>query len=52
MMHLTLKRLEASGSLEVEGGGIHVETECGGEEVWDVEQLEGERGGVEMEYGV
>jgi hypothetical protein len=29
MMHLTLKRLEASGSLEVRwggGGGIHVET--------------------------
>ena len=25
-------------------GGIHVETGCGGEEVWDVEQLEGRRG--------
>jgi hypothetical protein len=28
----------------VEGGGIHVETGCGGEEVWDVEQSEGGRG--------
>ena len=37
MMHLTLKRLEAPGSLEVRWGG---------EEVWDVEQLEGGRGGV------
>jgi hypothetical protein len=26
------------------GRGIHVETGCGGEEVWDVEQLEGGRG--------
>jgi hypothetical protein len=25
----------------VEGGGIHMETGCRGEEVWDVEQLEG-----------
>jgi hypothetical protein len=42
-MHLTLKRLEAPGSLEirwVEGGGIHVKTRWGGQEVWDVEQLE------------
>jgi hypothetical protein len=43
MMHLTLKRLEAPGSLEVRWGGvghegIHVETAWGGEEVWDVEQ--------------
>jgi hypothetical protein len=30
----------------VEGGGIHVEMRCGGEEVWDVEQLEGGRGGA------
>jgi hypothetical protein len=30
----------------VEGGGIHVETGCGGEEVWDVEQLESGRGGA------
>jgi hypothetical protein len=29
----------------VEGGGIHVETGCGGEEVWDVEELKGGRGG-------
>ena len=43
MMHLTLKRLEAPGSLEVRwggggGGDIHMETGVGGEEVWDVEQ--------------
>jgi hypothetical protein len=47
MMHLTLKKLEAPGSLEVRwggGGAIHVEMGCGGEEVWDVEQLEGGRG--------
>ena len=30
----------------MEGGGIHVEMGCGGEEVWDVEQLEGGRGGA------
>jgi hypothetical protein len=43
MMHLTLKRLEAPGTLEVRwegGGGIHVETGWGGEEVWDMEQME------------
>jgi hypothetical protein len=43
MVHLTLKRLEAPGSLEVRwdgGGNIHVET-GGGKEVWDVEQSEG-----------
>ena len=47
MMYLTLKKLEAPGSLDVRWGGgwgIHVETGCGGEEVWDVEQLEGRRG--------
>jgi hypothetical protein len=27
-------------------GGIHVKEGCGGEEVWDMEQLEGRRGGV------
>jgi hypothetical protein len=40
MMHLTLKRLEAPGSLEVRwdgDGDIHMETGAG-EEVWDVEQ--------------
>jgi hypothetical protein len=37
MMHLTLKILEAPGSLEVRWGG---------EEVWDVEQSEGAWGGV------
>jgi hypothetical protein len=42
MMHLTLKRLEALGSLEVRwGGGIHLETGCGGDEVWDVDQSKG-----------
>jgi hypothetical protein len=45
MMHLTLKRLETPGSLEVRWGmgvgGIHMETGWGGEEVWDVEQTEG-----------
>jgi hypothetical protein len=48
MMHLTLKRLEAPGSLEVRWGGwwgIHVEMEWGGEEVWNVEQSEGKMGG-------
>jgi hypothetical protein len=52
MMHLTLKRLEAPGSLEVRwggGGDIHVET-GGWEEVWDVQQPEGGRGGIK--YGV
>jgi hypothetical protein len=29
----------------VEGGGVHAETGCGGEEVWDVELLESGRGG-------
>jgi hypothetical protein len=36
-MHLTLKSLEAPGSLEIRWG--RVET-GGGEEVWDVEQFE------------
>ena len=45
-MHLTLKRLEVPGSLEVcLGVGWKVETstwrQAGGEEVWDVEQSEG-----------
>ena len=30
----------------MEGGGIHVETGCDGDEVWDVKQLEGGRGGT------
>ena len=54
MMHLTLKRLEAPGSLEVRwdgGWGIHVETGSGGEEVWGVEQSDG-GWGWGMEYGV
>jgi hypothetical protein len=49
MMHLTLKRLEAPGSLEVRWGGsgdIHMEMRWGGEEVWDVEQTEGGWGGM------
>jgi hypothetical protein len=55
MMLLTLKRLEAPGSLEVRwggGGDIHMETGWGGEEVWDVEQLEGGWGRLGMEYGM
>jgi hypothetical protein len=43
MRQLTLKRLEAPGSLEIKWGGggeTHVETGVG-EEVWDVEQSEG-----------
>jgi hypothetical protein len=47
MMHLTFKSLEAPGSLEVRrgmSGIIHVETGWGGEEVWDVEQLDGRWG--------
>jgi hypothetical protein len=42
MMCLTLKRLEAPGSLEVGWGVeiIHKEIR-GGEEVWDVEESEG-----------
>jgi hypothetical protein len=30
----------------LEGGGIHVETGWCGEEVWDMEQFEGGRGGA------
>jgi hypothetical protein len=46
MIHLILKRLEAPGSLEVGGGGggglgYPPVDRWGGEEVWDVEQLEG-----------
>jgi hypothetical protein len=47
MIHLALKRLEPTGSLEVKwggGGGVHMETAWGGEEVWDVEQMEGGMG--------
>jgi hypothetical protein len=55
-MHLTLKRLETPGSLEVrwigEGGGEDIHMETGGrKEVWGVEQLEGGRGGEERELG-
>jgi hypothetical protein len=48
MIHLTLKRLEGPGSLEVRcggwggvgwGGNIHMETGWGGVEVWDVELI-------------
>jgi hypothetical protein len=49
MMHLTLKRLETPGSLEVRwGGGVGPPTwrQVGREEVWDVEQSGG-WGGVE-----
>jgi hypothetical protein len=47
MMHLTLKNLEAPGSLQVRWGGsrdIHMES-GGVEEVWDVEQLDDGYGG-------
>ena len=47
MMHLTFKRLEAPGSLESGGvgdGSIQVGMGYGGEDVWDVEQLEGGTG--------
>jgi hypothetical protein len=45
MMHLTLKKLDAPGSLVVRWGGgggwgIHVETGLGREEVWNVERSE------------
>jgi hypothetical protein len=51
-MYLILKRLEAPGSLEVwegeggvgGGGNILVETR-GREELWDVEESDGEPGG-------
>jgi hypothetical protein len=49
MMHLTLKRLEAPGSLEVRWDrrwDIHVETGWRAEDVWDVEQTEGGWGGA------
>ena len=42
MMHLTFKRLEVPGSLEVRWGGVgqpRGDSECG-EDVWDVEQSE------------
>ena len=42
MIHLTLNRLEALGSLEVRwGGGEDIQVATGDrEEIWDVEQLE------------
>ena len=50
MMHLTFKRLEVPGSLEVRWGVVGVGTflwrQVSGEEVWDVEQLENGRGGA------
>jgi hypothetical protein len=45
-MHLTLKRLEAPGNLDLWLGGgrdFHLET-GGGEEAWDVDQSEGRWG--------
>jgi hypothetical protein len=54
MKHLTLKRLEAPGSLEVRWGGggwgIHVEMGWNGKEVWDVEQSND--GWVGVENGI
>jgi hypothetical protein len=49
MMHLTLRRLEVPGTLRsgrVGVGSIHMEMGWVGEEVWDVEQLEGRWEGV------
>lgn len=54
MMYLILKRLEAPASLEVRwdgGGGIHMETGYGEEEVWGMEHTEG-GWGQGMEYGL
>jgi len=47
MMYLTFKRLEAPGSLEVRWGGEwgHPRGDGVGQEVWDVERLEGGRWG-------
>jgi hypothetical protein len=42
--------MEGPGSLEVRwdgGRGIHMEMGWGGEEIWDVEQTEGGKGGGE-----
>jgi hypothetical protein len=52
MIHLTLKRVEAPGSLEIRwGGGIHVETGWGGEEfgMWISRRVDGEGRGMEYE---
>ena len=50
MKHLTLKGLEAPGSLEVRWGGrdrgIHLKKGWGGEEEWDVEQSKDGWGGA------
>jgi len=54
MMHLTLKRLEVPGSLEVRWDGcrgIHVESWWDGEGVWDVEQPGGWMRGRECNMG-
>lgn len=53
-MHLTLKRLETPGSLEVRwvvDKGILMDTGVG-EEVWDVEQSEGGLGGGRIISGM
>ena len=49
MMYLIFKRLEAPGSLEVrwDGVGDIIMETGGGEEVWDMEQLEGGSGAGE-----
>ena len=52
MILLTLKRLEAPGSLEVRWGrglglGTFLWRQDGGEDIWDVEQSEGGLGGAE-----
>ena len=43
---------EFSSHVEWGGGGIHMETGWGDEEVWDVEQSEGGWQEQGMEYGV
>ena len=55
MMHLTLKRLEAPGSLEVrlgQGWGHPHGDRRAGEEVWNVEQWEGGREHGGIKYGM
>jgi hypothetical protein len=49
--HLTLKRVDAPGSLEVWWGrrrGEHTLRDGGGEKLWVVEHLEGGPGGEEI----
>jgi hypothetical protein len=56
MMHLTLKKLEAPREFRGQVGwrvGASMKMGWGGEEVWNVEQLEGgQRGWGWIKYGV